>query len=199
MPSVPSTARDWLLAIEARLGAVVGLPPERILEWLGNDPPPNLQADSDLVLRLGGITVEGDWQRGGNRYTLHLAERLQVQIRSRLLLDEPNNVRLWLTTGAVDAAGVPLGHVALRSLVIDALQGFVPVDAAGIGLTLCEVHLGPGEAPRPSPHNSGWGEETLTFIVRYLHRLTPDLPIIGGANGQSTTGLRAQSAYRRRL
>ncbi len=168
---------EILPVIETRLQAVTGLPVERVRPWIGEDSP-HIQADQDLVLRLRGFTPTQSWQEGGGRYTTQIEERLEISIRTRLILDDPGTSRSWLY-GGTDGVGTN-GHLPLRNLVMSALQGFVPTDGDHNALVDMELQLVPSQAPKAdnprSPTN--WGEERLTFLVKYTQSLDLTLSVV---------------------
>ncbi len=172
MAAVITTSMEVLLPlIEARLTYITELPAERILPWVG-DEPPHLQGDHDLVLKLGGIVPDTGWYVGGGRTSFRVTETLEVQIRTRLILDPTGVSRAWLTHAT-------LGHVQLRKLVLDALVGYIPHD--GDGNALIAEGLVPKTTQRPRPDTRGavvnWGSETLAFEMNYLHTLNTALSL----------------------
>ncbi len=175
---IRSSMAEILPVIEARLQAVTGFPPERVLPWLG-DEAPHLQADQDLLLRLKGFTPTQPWQGGGGVYTTRIEETLEVTLRTRLALDEAGTSRAWLY-GGTDTAGTG-GHLPLRNLVLSALQGFIPTDDTGNALVTNEMLLIPSarlqaEGGKKAPTN--WGEERLSWKVEYLQALDLTLPTV---------------------
>ncbi len=178
---IRSSMSAILPVVETRLQAVTGLPTECVRPWLGEEAP-HLQADQDLVLRLKGFTPTSSWQDGGGRYTTQIEERIEVAVRARIALDEVGVSRSWLY-GGTDGAGTG-SALGLRNLVLSALQGFIPTDATGDALTDCELQLVPSQAPKPDTQKgaTGWGEERLSFLVKYTQALdltlstTPSTP-----------------------
>lgn len=154
---IATTMADILPLIETRLRTVTGLPAECVNPWVGDADPPHLQADQDLVLRLMGFAPEEGWQVGAGRLATQVIERLGVQIRTRLALDEPGTRRKWV-----------LDHIDLRDSVIDALEEFVPTAAKGDILTNGAILLDPARPLAPGKGTADWGSETLVFRVPYL-------------------------------
>jgi hypothetical protein len=79
--------------------------------------------------------------------------------------------RSWIYSGS-DGAGTG-SALALRSLVMSALQGFIPTDANGNALVDMEIQLVPAQAPESDAEGgaTNWGEERLTFLVKYTQSL----------------------------
>ncbi len=165
MPSIATTMDVILPVLETRLVTVTGLPPERINEWLGSEAP-HFQGDHDLVLRLKGLQPESGFLEAGGRLSIEVTERLEIEVRTRLSLDPASSAKRWLTDP-------DFGHIPMRTLVVDALEGFLPTDGSGNGLTSCEIHLLPSGEPRSEGSSQkspiSWGSERLTFGIKYLH------------------------------
>ena len=171
--AIRSSMRQIVPVCLARLVAVTGLPAERVNPWVGDAEAPHLQADQDLVLRLGGWSPDRGWFVGGGRSSLRLVERFEVQLRTRLALDPAGSAYVWLTD-------TTLGHLQLRNLVLDALVEFLPADTSGNVLVTDPLALVPAPKPRTDARGGqpvSWGSETLTFEVAYLQALDQSLRV----------------------
>lgn len=160
--------------IQARLRWVTGLPAERIILWLGDQEPPHLQADQDLVLRLQGFTPDQPWFIGAGRAGPRLLERLEVQMRTRLALDPSGESWVWY----LDAVN---GHLLLRFAVLQAMVGFHPLDpVTGASLVTSAISCVPSRPPRADEDrkkSQEWGSEKLTFEIGYIQPLDTQLDI----------------------
>lgn len=167
---IRSNMATILPLILAQIRSVTGFPEERVNPWVGEEAP-HLQADQDIVVLIRGFTPDPAYFAGGGRYTRLVKEKLEVRIRTRLMVDHPGSASQWL----LDAT---LGHLQLRDKVANALDGFLPANEDGDVLVSSEITMesepGPKkDAPRTQPID--WGEERLVFTVGYLwERDLPD-------------------------
>jgi hypothetical protein len=161
---VRSNPQTILPVIRTQLVAVTGLPLVRV-GLIARDPPPPMQADQEILLRLKRRGGNKDWLDGMGRIASLVESTLEVTVRNRVALDETNRDLQWLADEAY-------GIFALEDLVWDALHGFLPLDASDNWLVTEELKFLPDNGPlkdRKDP--AAWGESTLAFSLHYLLRL----------------------------
>lgn len=168
MPTAVPTTMDVLLPLLLdRLASATGLPPEQVNPWIGEDSP-RLTGHQDLVVVLRGFSPDQGWIQGGGRASPLVRERVEVRVRTRLAVDPVGSAKSWL----IDQA---LGHLRVRTAVIDALLDWLPVDEDDNCLVASEVILDAEAGPRTSNRPAApvdWGEERLNFVFPYIHAVS---------------------------
>lgn len=165
----PATCREILLAIRTRLVAATSLDDAQVGVFAGDpeDAPHHLAGQDVLLCPREEPIGEGD--AGGGRYTGLRVRHLDIAVRTRLWVDNPDSDLARLTD-------VSLGHFVVEDLVADALHLWLPVAAAdepgdldGIAMPL---ECGTFSAPRRSHSAKGWVISTLAVTFAYQRDFT---------------------------
>lgn len=125
-------------------------------------------APQDILLRPGGFTVDVESMVGGGRRNTILHRDLIVIIRTRMDLDKGGVDKEWLEQAA-------RGHIQLEESVLNAFQGFYPVNDDGDSITVESMRIKAGAMPDKENIDKydDWGYSVLTFDVAYYPPLDP--------------------------
>lgn len=159
-----------LLAIQRRLMDVMAYPEERVLldaDDEGHEAPHPQQAEQYLRVKWGDSGFDQDVFEGAGRVVPIEQVQLNVEVWTRLALDDTNQMGIWLTEQT-------LGHALARHLVLKALAGFQPADTGGRWL-VTEPMIPQGTVkPRRKRSGDGWGSSVVRFLVSYALDLGTD-------------------------
>ncbi len=172
MPTViRSRLADIFPAIRARLAAVTGFPPERVLNLQREDPPFDSHGDSYVYVRVENSDFDMANILGAGRIDAREALPFSVVVRTRYAVDEANQDVAWLLDPIY-------GHAELRRLVLDAMMLFQPLDGSGNWLATEPIKPAPARQPRKDEGrnrpNKEWGQSELRFVVTYELDLSQD-------------------------
>lgn len=159
-----------LQAVEMRLVAKGVVPDATLVKWLpvGADVP-TLDANLDalMVCRGGSMPPVSSWQTGAGRFGTIISRRLDIWPRTRLMLDAPDRVKVWLLGAAGDG-----GYIPTEEAVMAAMTLWTPLDAYGNHLTACDLHLlsstDPVKGGKSGKAAAGFGWGSVSFEVKYL-------------------------------
>lgn len=164
-----SSAREILLSLRTRLVAATSLADAQVGVFAGDpEDAPHHLAGQDVLLCPGAEPI-GEGDDGGGRYTGLRVRHIDVAVRTRLWVDNPDSDFAILT----DAS---LGHFACEDLVADAVHHWIALAAAETpgdfdGISLPMV-CGTFSAPRRSRGAKGWVISTLALTFAYQRDFT---------------------------
>jgi hypothetical protein len=160
-----------LTLMASHLAEAMSLDPTRvIITALDFDDTPHYGAEQDIL-----IGVSSEWpgvpREGGGRYVNERGRTFQVVVRTRYLMDTPQQDRLRLLRASV-------GHFAMEDRVSDALESLIITDENDNALTL-PLLMGEWSKPKrsgrgDSKDSSGWMVSYNNVKARYYRLL--DLP-----------------------
>lgn len=134
------------------------VPPGLVKWWVGRRGfPEKLDSGVDIVLWVRGFTQTPVLT---GRTSVRLSRRLDVVPRTRLLLDEIDRLKIWLS-----GSGSEAGYFPTEEAIINALHLFWPQDLSGNAYTICPLHLLLGQEAEQD--GEGWGYGGVSFEMQY--------------------------------
>lgn len=155
---------DVLEAVRARIVEVTELDDARVfITALDPDSAPRFGAAQDVLVRPASETPEAGTIDGAGRIDNRRKRRIEVTIRTRLLLDEADRD----TSRLSDAS---LGHLALEDTVCDALELYNPTGEGDDAICL-PLRVGQLSQPQRLRSDPSWVASTFVVEAEYLRDL----------------------------
>lgn len=145
-----SSAREVVAALQTELALHLGWQALRIPVVAGGDTQvPHRLGDQEVIIRVLGEEPDRGVIDGAGRVSNRRTRRLQVECRTRLILDRDDEDLQRLTHSSV-------GHIELEDAVCDCLETFFPVDESGDALVGQPVRCHGLSDPRPDRDAREW-------------------------------------------
>lgn len=168
-------------AIRARIVEKANIPIERVHASLRMNPPTHTPAPDYVTILPLTQTADKAMVEGGGRYTKLFTGRMNVYVRWQVMLDEAYMDDVALTgveggeggEGPAAAFGDPtIGVMDKIDAIEDALEMFLPEDAAGNGILvepMRQVFVG---EPHKNYEANEWGDVVTEWEIKYWRDLT---------------------------
>ena len=159
---------EIMLAVQARLVTVTGLPLVRVKLLASRAQMPYLQAEQMLFVRPGRWISPRLQRDGEGRVAARVYRYMNILVVDRTALDSVDDDEIILTSSTY-------GIIPLEELVLDALDQYWPEDSDGNVLTFEPMRMIAGQEEKKNASKPFWADAMHTFEIGHLPPYTNPL------------------------